>query len=315
MEVLEFSIRGCLLSGELLETSEVQFNRLKSLSSVLFHQAISPRWTPELLKVLKRARMVRTCPLMFRGDKELFRPEKWCVACESVERMCTRGIEIVGYGAGASVSGCNLSDVSILFDRQDDDDCVIFASGMNSAEYCGVYMSGNRCSDLVTAAVVANNLIGDTCYDIKRELDGALKDEAVVAQLERDEHATDQRIFALTDHLAVSKRLVLRIKAVEATLRGCAFPGGLLKHTGSNVVWKRLDGRLRQEFQDFESAARFSGERARSLLGGAVDDEQSDEEECTSSEGAAAQKEIHRTAALPLAEEGHVSSRTRLKFR
>ena len=68
VEAYEFAIRNVQLGGDYLAAASAQHARLRSLSAVLFEQALSPRWPPAFACVIRRARALRLRTLF--GDEE-----------------------------------------------------------------------------------------------------------------------------------------------------------------------------------------------------------------------------------------------------
>ena len=254
---LEYSIRNVRLHGEYLTRAEKQFGNLNSLGSVLFQQSISPRWSKEFINILKTTRMVRV-RVLFGDEGEV---QNSCTICKNNEISCKRGVEFIG-GNGVS---CKLCDLPDAFDAQEDANkhlCKTF----DDKEYLGVYVVGYRCFDLAMAAVVANNLVGDTCQDIKQELDHVLQDKQLAKGLQEDENEPTRTIFPLVDSLTIAAKLMARIAAIEGVLTGKSFPDVSIRRTGSLEVWKSLDGSFQKKFSTREDALRFSRERSDSLL-------------------------------------------------
>lgn len=155
VEALEFAIRNVPLHGNhLLEANEALAN-LRTRSTVLFHQALSPRWSLAFVRVLKRARMAR---VVFT---EQFTNE--CVLCGS-HHTCQVALELIA-GSQSSLGSHGVQDIADGFDRQIERDVQLFKS-YDERAYLGVYAGGRRCFDLAIAAVVARNLLQDTCYEI-----------------------------------------------------------------------------------------------------------------------------------------------------
>ena len=265
VEAYEFAIRNVQICGEYLEFASAQHERLQSMSVVLFAQAMSPRWSDEFIGVLKRARAFRIRTLFGYNDKDAVSTGGCCLACGAKEQHCMEALELAGDDGG--VNDCAFTNLADRLDELDTRDLSTPASKFGPYYY-GAFAGGVKCLDLATAAVLARNLVLDTCVDLRNALDQVLNDETVVEQLERDEHATNPRIEVLTDCLIVTRRLVTRIRTIEDVLRGRPFPVDPdLQRTGPGAVWQRLDEHLQQRCTTHEAAMQFAGARARALVG------------------------------------------------
>lgn len=269
VEAYEFAIRNVQFGGKYLEFASAQHERLKSMSVVFFQQSVSPRWSVAFIAVLKRARAFRIRTLFGDDDKDAVSTGGSCLACGAKEQHCMQALELVG--DDGSVNECEFTDLADRLDALDTRDLATHASKFGPYYYYGVFGGGAKCLDLATAAVLARNLILDTCVDLRNALDQVLNDETVVEQLERDEHATNPQIEPLTDCLVVARRLVTRIRTIEDVLRGKPYPvDPSLQRTGPGVVWQKLDEHLNQRCTTQEATLKFGGERARALVRGTV---------------------------------------------
>ena len=268
VEAYEFAIRNVQICGEYLEFASAQHERLQSMSAVLFEQAMSPRWSFAFIGVLKRSRALRIRTLFGDNDKDAVSTGGSCLACGAKEQHCMEALELVGDDGGVNDNAfTNLADRIDGLDMRD----LSTPASKFGPYYYGVFAGGVKCLDLATAAVLARNLVLDTCVDLRNALDQVLNDETVVEQLERDEHATNPRIEPLTDCLVVARRLVTRIRTIEDVLRGRPFPvDPNLQRTGPGAVWQRLDEHLQQRCTTHEAALQFAGARARALVRGSV---------------------------------------------
>ena len=216
VEAVELGIRNAQLGRAHALAADEALSKLQSLSSVLFHQALSPRWSPRFVAVLKRARMARVRVLLGDEHKRVLRPGAGCHMCGAAEHVCQTALELIG-GETCGLESCTMATLPDVADRQDDLDGSLGAS--HTAEgFLGTYAGGERCFDLAMAAVVARNLLSDTCCDVHDELNRRMT-PAVSEQLEADERDPTRAIFALTPIGAIAERLRRRVAAVEHVLR------------------------------------------------------------------------------------------------
>jgi len=264
VEAYEFAVRNVQLGGDYLEAASEWHARLQSLGAVLFEQAVSPRWSPAFVAVLKRARALRVCTHLPLSPSDQPRTDGRCLACGAKEQSSTDTLELLADDGG--VNACTLANLSGVFDALDARDLAMSA-GRCDPYYCGTFTAGPTCLDLATAAVLARNLVLDTCWDLRSDLDEVLHDETIVAQLERDEHASDPQIAPITNCTDVARRLVMRIRAIEDVLRGKPYPiDPELQRTGTGALWERVD-----DYKPAQHALHFSGARARALVLGTAE--------------------------------------------
>jgi len=265
VEAYEFAIRNVQFGGDYLAAASAQHARLQSLSAVLFEQAISPRWPPAFVAVLKRARAMRLRIMFGDEQKDALRTGGRCLACGAREQSSVDALELVA--DDADVNACALADLSQRFDVLDVRDLAWVGKDWDAC-YCGAFSGGAKCLDLAAAAVLARNLVLDTCFDLRGHLAEVLHDATIVAQLERDERTPNPRIEPLTDCADVARRLVTRIRAIEDVLRGKPYPiDPELQRTGTDAVWDRVDAYKAKR----GNALVFSGARARALVRGDVE--------------------------------------------
>lgn len=265
VEAYEFAIRNVQLGGDYLAAASAQHARLQSLSAALFGMAVSPRWSPAFTGVLRRARALRLRTLFGDEQKGLLRTGGRCLACGARERGSADALELVA--GDADVNACALADLSQRFDALDVRDLAWGRKDWDAC-YCGTFSGGAKCLDLAAAAVLARNLVLDTCFDLRGHLAEVLNDETVVAQLECDEHAPNPRIEPLTDCTDVARRLAARIRAIEDVLRGKPYPvDPELQRTGTDAVWDGVDACKAKR----GDALVFAGARARALVRGDVE--------------------------------------------
>ncbi|MBD40586.1 MAG: hypothetical protein CMB11_09550 [Euryarchaeota archaeon] len=264
VEAYEFAVRNVQLGGDYLAAASMWHVRLQSLSRVLFEQAISPRWSPAFVNVLKRARALRVrTHVEFSLHGQLCTDGR-CLACGAKEQSSTDTLELIADDGG--VNACTLASLSNVYDRLDARDLAMSGDRCDPY-YCGRFTAGPKCLDLATAAVLARNLVLDTCCDLRSHLDEVLHDETIVAQLELDERTPNAQIEPLTDLTDVARRLVTRIRAIEDVLRGKPYPiDPELQRTGTDVLWDRVDN-----YKPARHALYFSGARARALVLGTAE--------------------------------------------
>ena len=267
VEALELSIRNVPLHGDFLRRAEASFKSWQTLSRVLFEQALSPRWNERFVAVLRRTRMARV-RYTARDDHHAELDAGFgCRACgqgwESAPRIgarSNRAAELVA-GAARDFGTVSLRDMVHAFDEQEERDEALCTAHADAA-YLGLYVTGGRCFDLAMAAVLAKNLVLDTCDDILQELERRLKDPAVRAHLERDERDATRPIHALTPVRDIAERAYARAGAVRDVLRGGDFPDGKYRQTGPPAVWRRLDRALATHHHVSARHVRFARERA-----------------------------------------------------
>lgn len=272
VEALELSMRNVPLHGEYLQRAEASFRNWQTLSRVLFEQALSPRWNGRFVAVLRRTRMVRV-RYTACGDHHA-EPDSGfgCRACgqgwEAAPRIGARNnraLELVA-GAARDFDKVSLREMMSAFDQQEERDKRLCRTHADEA-YLGLYVTGGRCFDLAMAAVLAKNLVLDTCDDILQELERRLQDPAVRAHLERDEQDPTRPIHALTPVRDIAERTHARASAVRDVLRGCEFPDGKHRQTGPPAVWRRLDRALATHHHVSARHVRYARERGDGLLG------------------------------------------------
>jgi hypothetical protein len=276
VEALEYGLRNVPLHGAHLRDAEAALRALQGTSSVLYHQAVSPRWPPAFVAVLERARMARVRFLLGDDAKQVLRAGTGCHMCGASEHRCQNAFELIG-GDACGLGSCTMATLSDATDQLEDSDRALCASHEDAA-FLGAYAGGQRCFDLAMAAVVARNLVTDTCYDLHAELH-RLMTPALATQLERDERDPTRPIYALTPIGEVAARLSARVAAVQDVLRGCHFPDATLGRTGHAAVWARLDESLRARFHFAEARMRWCGARAAALLGRSPPEEADDDDD------------------------------------
>ncbi len=265
VEAYEFAIRNVLLGGDYLAAASAQHKRLQSLSNVLFEEAVSSRWSPAFLAVLKRARALRICTHVFVSPHDELHTEGRCLACGAKEQSSTDTLELIADDGG--VNACALSHLSQRFDVLEACDFAWRGEDWDS-HYCGMYAGGAKCLDRAAAAVLARNLVLDTCLDLSGNLAEVLNDETLVAQLERDERTPNPQIEPLTDCVDAARRLVTRIRTIEDVLRGKPYPvDPELQRTGTDATWDRVDAYKARR----GDVLRFAGARACALVRGDVE--------------------------------------------
>ena len=208
--------------------------------------------------------MARVRFLLGDDAKRVLRAGTGCHMCGASEHRCQNAFELI-VGDACGLGRCTMATLSEATDRMEDSDRTLCASHEDAA-FLGAYAGGQRCFDLAMAAVVARNLVADTCYDLHAELD-RLMTPALAAQLEHDERDPTRPIYALTPISEVAARLSARVAAVQDVLRGCPYPDATLGRTGHAEVWARLDESLRARFHFAEVRLRWCGARAAALLG------------------------------------------------
>ena len=249
VEALEFAIRNVPIHGEHLRVANEALTNLRALSRVLFHQALSPRWSPAFVNVLRRARMVRVCFLMGDASAQLLHLGTRCRMCSAPEPRCQVALQLIG-GDDGGVGCCeDMAQMCDAFDCQLDRDAELFATRKDDA-FLGTYAGGRRCFDLAMAAVVARNLVSDTCYEICADLGVRLNDAGVREGLELDERDPTRALHVLTDVRDLTHRLAKRIQAVEDVLRGRPFPEAQYKQSGSAATWTQFNGAMYNRFCD-----------------------------------------------------------------
>jgi len=265
VEAYEFAIRNVQFGGGYLTAAREWHARLQSLSNVLFEQAISPRWSPAFVAVLKRARALRFRTHVFVSPHDELHTDGRCLACGAREQRSVDTLELIADDGG--VNACALEDLSQRFDSLEA--CDFAWSGKDwDPHYCGMYAGGATCLDHAAAAVLARNLVLDTCLDLSGHLTEMLHDATLVAQLERDERMSNPQIEPLTDCIDVAERLVTRIRTIEDVLRGKPYPvDPELQRTGTDNVWDRVDAYKARR----GDVLRFAGARARALVRGDVE--------------------------------------------
>ena len=265
VEAYEFAIRNVQLGGDYLVAASAQHERLQSLGDLLFEEAVSPRWSPAFVRVLKRARALRFRTHMFVSPHDELQTGGRCLACGAKEQRSADTLELIADDGG--VNACGLSHLSQRFDALEACDLAWCAQDWDP-HYCGMYAGGAKCLDRAAAAVLARNLVLDTCLDLSANLAEVLNDETIVAQLERDERTPNPRSEPLTDCVDVARRLVARIRIVEDVLRGKPYPvDPELQRTGTAAVWGRVDAYKATR----GDALVFAGARARALVRGGVE--------------------------------------------
>lgn len=272
VEALELSMRNVPLHGDYLRRAEESFRNWQTLSRVLFQQALSPRWNERFVAVLRRTRMARVRYTMRNDHHAELDSGFGCRACgkgwESAPRISMRNNRAVELVAGTvrDFDKVSLREMMSAFDQQEERDKALCRTHTDEA-YLGTYVTGGRCFDLAMAAVLAKNLILDTCDDILQELEHRLKDPAVRAHLERDEQDPTRPIHALTPVRDIAERAYARAAVVRDVVRGCEFPDGKYRQTGPPAVWRRLDRALATHHHVSARHVRFARERGDSLLG------------------------------------------------
>jgi len=247
VEALEFAIRNVPMRGEHLRVADEALTNLRARSSVLFHQALSPRWSPAFVDVLKRARMMRVCFLTGNSSAQLLRDGTRCCMCGAPEPRCEVALQLIG-GEDGGVGRCaDMTQMSDAFDRQDDLNRLLCVSHEDEA-FLGTYAGGRRCFDLAMAAVLARNLVSDTSYAVYRAIYERLDDINTRDALELDERDSTRALFALTNVRALAAELDARIRVVESVLRGQPFPDSKYVHTGDKAAWGNLRTALSRKF-------------------------------------------------------------------
>lgn len=265
VEAYEFAIRNVQFGGGYLEVASAWHSRLQSLSNVLFEQAVSPRWSPAFVAVLKRARALRFRTHVLVGPHEELHTDGRCLACGAREQRSVDTLELIADDGG--VNACALVDLSQRFDTLEACDLAWHDKDWDP-HYCGMYAGGATCLDRAAAAVLARNLLLDTCLDLSGNLAEVLHDATLVAQLERDERTSNPQIEPLTDCIAAARRLVTRIRTIEDVLRGKPYPvDPELQRTGTDAMWHRVDAYKGRR----GDVLRFAGARARALVRGDVE--------------------------------------------
>ena len=240
VEALEFAIRNVPIHGEHLRVANEALGNLRTMSSVLFHQALSPRWSPAFVDVLKRARMVRVRFLMGNASaQQLLRFGTRCRMCGAAEPRCQVALDLIGNNDDAVGRCADMVEMADAFDGQLDRDAALFTAQEDGA-FLGTYAGGRRCFDLAMAAVLARNLVGDTAYEVCWHLGVRLEDADLREALEQDERDPTRPLYALTDVRFLADRLAKRIQVVEDVLRGRPFPEAHHKQSGSAEAWKQL---------------------------------------------------------------------------
>ena len=272
VEALELSIRNVPLHGDFLRRAEASFANWQTLSRVLFEQALSPRWNERFVAVLRRARMVRVRYTARDDLNAELSADYGCRACGQgwgaaphAHARHHRSAELIA-GTAHDFGALALRDMRHAFDQQEERDKQLCRTIADEA-YLGLYVTGGRCFDLAMAAVLAKNLVLDTCDDILQELERRLRDPAVRAHLERDERDPSRPIHALTPVRDIAARAHARAAAVRDVLRGCNFPDGKHRQTGPTAVWRRLDRALAASYRMTFLHVRFARERGDGRLG------------------------------------------------
>ena len=168
VEAYEFAIRNVQICGEYLEFASAQHERLQSMSAVLFEQAMSPRWSVAFIGVLKRSRALRIRTLFGDNDKDAVSTGGCCLACGAKEQHCMEALELAG--DDGDINDCAFTNLADRIDGLDMRDLSTPASKFGPYYY-GVFAGGVKCLDLATAAVLARNLVLDTCVDLRNALD------------------------------------------------------------------------------------------------------------------------------------------------
>ena len=264
VEAVELALRNVPLHGDHLSAANEALEHVRWKSNVLFHQALSPRWPHAFVRVLKEARMVRVCHLF--GDQPThllnFRSPACCM-CKKPEPECWVAFQLIG---GTDMVG-KCKDLAKLTEMVDEEDELRFSlvDSHGDQDFLGTFYGGRRCFDLAMAAVVARNLVSDTCYIVHRSLQERLQnDPKLHEQLQTDELDLTRVLYALTDVPALAVELEERITMVGDVLRGRPFPDGKIKQTGCDYAWSKLNTALSCKFgsRDGDRLA-FCADRAR----------------------------------------------------